>query len=706
MPTDAKRIEASQLSAHSTDFGLISGTDHGGDGDTISACDDDPLLGQTVGGVVIEAVLAEGGMGRVYRGKQTLPPRPVAVKFMRHAARTALTERFHREIEVLGNLVHPNIAQVYTAGEFRLGLQPLPYFVMEFIPDAKTIVRYSTIHKLSTDERLTLFLDACDAIAAGHQQGIVHRDVKPGNILVADPPKPPQLKGSDEAAAEHEAARAKHRVKVIDFGIAKALDSSGSDSHTFTETGEFLGTRLYMSPEQFDGHPAEIDARTDVYSLGVVLQQLLTGKPPHDLTNCSLVEAARIVQEVPPARIMLETSRGDRRLVKRLQAVIHRCLEKRPADRYPNAAALAADVRRVRAGQTPLAAGHSSSHHRVARPLLVLTSAAAFLALFTLAFSENSSRPPTRPTTETQATDGSESRAPPSIAGGFTMNVSSGRTTPVEWVQLGFSQSLASPLTLDNFVMKRNGEPIDLEGVELTPVPSGGSAWVLKNLGLKNAQEGVYELHLVETPDGDRFQGSKSLKWKMPAFKTFRFNLQDDSWDDHVVSMDGVEWYRETTANIPNIFIRPTAIGEEGTIVMKFPVDFPIRAASLSASVSVWTTGDPFPYDPGAWAFLEVSPDGENWTNLITRGPNQNTLQRPPFDILPIVEDSQEVWVRARLTGTKEWPDDGITFSQFLRTEVGDPSIKFQLDLTGRHQPVIPGSKDVTNPDSAVTSGP
>lgn len=353
---------ATGLSAHATDFGLAASTyrDQPTSGDSPA---NDPLVGATLGGVVLESILAVGGMGRVYLGRQRLPPRPVAVKFMRHAATASLAERFRQEVQTLGRLVHPNVAQIFTAGEYRLRGERLPYFVMEFIPNAKSLLLHCTSAELPIVDRLHLFLDACDAVAAGHREGIVHRDLKPGNILVA----------TDRPGD-------RPRLKVIDFGIAKVTATDVDDGHSVTETGEFLGTRQYMSPEQFDGRPSTVDARSDIYSLGVVLQELLTGDLPHDLVKRSLVATARIVQESPPKPLILPPKSVDRRFRRGLKTLVAKCLEKNPAHRYADADALATDLRRLLAGES--IAGSPFRTLRRARPWV---AAAAILAAVAIA---------------------------------------------------------------------------------------------------------------------------------------------------------------------------------------------------------------------------------------------------------------------------------------------------------------------------------
>lgn len=253
-------------------------------------------------------------MGRVYEGRQEQPARRVAVKVMRPGlASVAALRRFHREAEILGQLDHPGIARIFAAGSFDLMGTRLPYYVMEFLPDAGNVVASAAGRTL--DDRLAIFAQVCDAVACGHARGVVHRDLKPANILI-------------DAAG---------RPRVIDFGVARWRD----EADPATLTGQFVGTLQYMSPEQCAGRPETVDARADVYALGVVLYELLTGRPPYDVRDLGPVEAARVVcHRVPPP-----PSRCDRRIPRRLDRIAGRCLRKAPDERFSDAAALAAAIR-------------------------------------------------------------------------------------------------------------------------------------------------------------------------------------------------------------------------------------------------------------------------------------------------------------------------------------------------------------------------
>lgn len=279
----------------------------------------DPLLGRDLGGVRLVRLIAEGGMGRVYEGRQESPTRAVAVKVVRPGFFTAnLLRRFALEAEILGRLRHPWISQIFSAGTFAFAGVELPYFVMELIPDALTITAYASTAGLPLRERLELFCKVCEAVAYGHRQGVVHRDLKPNNILV-DPSGHP---------------------KVIDFGVARG--SYGNESLTaLTDVGQMLGTVQYMSPEQLSQGSAEVDARSDVYALGVILYELLVGRPPHALRGKPLAEAARIVQQQIPPR----ASRVDRTVPTRISSIAATCLAKDRKGRFATAGDLLAAIR-------------------------------------------------------------------------------------------------------------------------------------------------------------------------------------------------------------------------------------------------------------------------------------------------------------------------------------------------------------------------
>ena len=286
-----------------------------------------PVLaaGTRVGDVTLGHLLGEGGMGRVYEGYQDSPQRTVAVKLVRSGILSAsAAKRFHLEAQILGRLSHPGIARIYSAGiETRAG-GPVPYFVMELVDAARPLTTFAFERNLTTRERVTLFQQVAAAIAHGHQRGIVHRDLKPSNILVDSTGQP----------------------KIIDFGVARSTDGDVALTTMHTDVGQLVGTLQYMSPEQFSGNVDELDLRADVYSLGVVLYELLTGSLPYNIQNRPLHEAARVVIETDPPFLSSVNSRlrGD------LTTIVATCLDKDRSRRYSTASELAADLGRYLRG--------------------------------------------------------------------------------------------------------------------------------------------------------------------------------------------------------------------------------------------------------------------------------------------------------------------------------------------------------------------
>jgi len=257
--------------------------------------------------------LGKGGMGTVWRAVQLSTRREVALKVMSAKAfgsRKTLS-RFEREVELAARLQHPNITRVYDSGIDR----GLYYYVMELI-DGEHLDTYVKHHKLGQKQILELMLVVCRAIQHAHQLGVIHRDLKPSNILVPEDGQP----------------------HILDFGLAKGLADKDS-SLTLSMAGEMIGTLPYMSPEQAAGRQDELDTRTDVYSLGLMLYRLLTGKSPHDLSGTQYTVTKRIAEDevVRPRAI-------NRQIDEELEAVLLKALAHKPENRYNTAGDLAEDV--------------------------------------------------------------------------------------------------------------------------------------------------------------------------------------------------------------------------------------------------------------------------------------------------------------------------------------------------------------------------
>ena len=281
----------------------------------------DSMIGQKIGSCTIKSILGSGGMGTVYEAVQENPRRRVALKMIKSGitSRSAI-RRFEFESQTLARLKHSGVAQIYEAGTHDDGSGGLPYFIMEYIPNAKTLTEYVDDNKLDTNGKLKLFIDICNAVQHGHLKGIVHRDLKPGNILVDTNGQP----------------------KVIDFGVARSTDSDMSVTTLQTDIGQIIGTFQYMSPEQCAADPSDIDVRSDVYALGVILYELLTGNLPYDLHQKAIHEAIRIVREVEPIKL----STINRKLRGDLETISLKALEKNRVKRYQSAKDIEEDIKR------------------------------------------------------------------------------------------------------------------------------------------------------------------------------------------------------------------------------------------------------------------------------------------------------------------------------------------------------------------------
>ena len=337
-----------------------------GGASSAAGIEDELPAGSQVGDYTIRRIIGSGGMGVVYQAEQNRPRRTVALKLIRPALLTrAMLRRFEHEAEVLGRLHHPGIAQIYQAGTARIGRTEQPFLAMELI-DGPPLLEYIQARSLGARERIALVIKVCRAVQHAHTKGVIHRDLKPGNILVAEDATTaaPASHGPDDSALARSSFNSGVRTssdliaatpKVLDFGVARAADrDAGATIHT--HVGQLIGTLAYMSPEQFSGDSDQVDTRSDVYALGVILYQSLTGKLPHEVSGRPIAEAARIIRETEPPPI----STLDRALRGDLDVIVRKAIEKSRARRYQSAADLADDLERFLAGD-PIAAKRDSA---------------------------------------------------------------------------------------------------------------------------------------------------------------------------------------------------------------------------------------------------------------------------------------------------------------------------------------------------------
>ena len=337
--------------------------------------------------------LGRGGMGVVYEAEQLSPRRRVALKvILPHLATEELRARFQREAEVLGQLQHIGIAHIYEA--VLDDVEGQPFFAMEYI-EGEPLDAFASTRELDIRQRLALVARICDAVQHAHMKGILHRDLKPGNILVVEG-QPEEGAPTDEGSRSGTGDRGRSgrrstnvrgvaaQPKILDFGIARATDADLHTATLQTEAGRIIGTLAYMSPEQLGADSSDLDTRCDVYALGVILFELLTGKLPHDVTGQNLIEIARVIRETdaPSAGDVDARLRGD------IATLVAKALDKDRDRRYGSASELAADIRRY-LNDEPIEARPASAMYQLTKFVrrhraLTATVAVALIATISL----------------------------------------------------------------------------------------------------------------------------------------------------------------------------------------------------------------------------------------------------------------------------------------------------------------------------------
>jgi non-specific serine/threonine protein kinase/serine/threonine-protein kinase len=279
----------------------------------------EPAVPARVGGYDVLYRIGSGGMGTVYAAEQAHPRRRVALKLLREGSLSERARRrFEYEAELLGRLRHPGIAHIYEAGVADSGFGPTPYLAMELV-EGRPLAKWVAESAPNSTRKLELFVELCLAVQHAHERGVIHRDLKPDNILVEKDGRP----------------------KVLDFGIARGIGADIGVATRLTETGGFVGTLSYMSPEQLADDIDVVDTRSDVYSLGVILHELVAGRRPHEIEGLAIGKAIETIRFQDPAPLSATAN-----VSRDLELIVAKAIDKDPARRYASAGALADDVQR------------------------------------------------------------------------------------------------------------------------------------------------------------------------------------------------------------------------------------------------------------------------------------------------------------------------------------------------------------------------
>ncbi len=343
---ELRREVESLLRCDSNDDGFLDGQAHKQlIADAIGAermdeNEEDERLPRTLGRYTLLRLIGRGGMGAVYEAEQDAPHRMVALKLvLSGSGRRQLARRLVREAEALGRLQHPAIARIYDAGEIDEEGVRTPFFAMELVA-GEPITRFARNRSISRRQIIELLVGVARGVQHAHERGVIHRDLKPANILVDGSGQP----------------------RILDFGIARITDADVRVTTLQTSVGQIVGTVAYMSPEQASGNPGAIDERSDVYSLGVVAYELLTGRLPVPVDNMLIHEAVRAIREDEPTA-MTTITRG---IPTDLRTIVGKALEKDKERRYASAGALADDLERYLHDQ-PIEARRPSTAYQLSK---------------------------------------------------------------------------------------------------------------------------------------------------------------------------------------------------------------------------------------------------------------------------------------------------------------------------------------------------
>lgn len=328
-----------------------------------------PERGKKFGRYTILEVLGEGGMGTVYLAEQDSPRRKVALKVIRAGLLSrANVKRFEAESAVLGRLHHPGIAQIYEAGTAVVDGIETPFLAMEYVRGVP-LTEFAESRKLGARERMSLMAMVCDAVQHAHTKGVIHRDLKPGNVLVEEVTEGRGDEGTRceatplstfvTSSLSKSATSLKGAPKVLDFGIARVTDVDVQRATMRTEVGQLVGTIPYMSPEQVAGDPGALDTRSDVYTLGVMLYELLAGRLPYEVSGKMIPEAVRMISEQAAAPL----GTVDAKFRGEIQTIVGKAIEKEKSRRYQSARDFADDIRR-HLHDEPIAARPASAAYR------------------------------------------------------------------------------------------------------------------------------------------------------------------------------------------------------------------------------------------------------------------------------------------------------------------------------------------------------